>query len=263
MRSITRSVVAGEARLDPAVELVPLPGRGDLLDPVRVRVEDVEGVRVPERLEELAHRLADGLEREAVAVPGLLGGEVVPAECVRAVGVEHLPGDDDVALRLGHLLALGIEDQPEAEAGLVRRAAEQQHRDRQQRVEPAARLVERLADVVGREVLLEPVLVLERRVPLGERHAARSPTTRRSGRARGASRPRTARSAGRPRRRRGDGRRRAGCRRARASPRASPRRRRGRRRRRSARSAAGCPSSARATAPSRRCSRATCRSGRA
>ena len=56
----------------------------------------------------------------------------------------------------------------------VRRAlVEQQRRDRDQRVEPAARLVDRLADVVGREVALEVLLVLERRMVLGERHAAR------------------------------------------------------------------------------------------
>ena len=88
---------------------------------VEVRVLDVERVRVPERLEELAHRLADRLEREAVAVPGLLRGEVVPAEGVRAVLAQHVPGHDHVALRLRHLLAVGVEDQAEAEAGPVRR----------------------------------------------------------------------------------------------------------------------------------------------
>ena len=82
-------------------------------------------------------------------------------------------GGDDVAERLRHLLALGVGDVPEAEHGLVGRPVEQQRRDGDQRVEPAARLVDRLADVVGGEALLEDVLVLERRVVLGERHAAR------------------------------------------------------------------------------------------
>ena len=76
-------------------------------------------------------------------------------------------------LRLRHLLALGVEDQAEADDVLVRRAVEQQRRDREQRVEPAARLVERLADEVGGEARLEVLLVLERRVILGERHRAR------------------------------------------------------------------------------------------
>ena len=130
---------------------------------------------VPQRLDELAHRLADRVEREAVAVPGLLGGEVVPAQGVRAVGVEHVPRHHHVAARLGHLLPLGVGDQAQAEHRLERGAAEQQRRDRQQRVEPAARLVQRLADVVGGEPLLEALAVLERRVPLRERHAAGVP----------------------------------------------------------------------------------------
>ncbi len=52
-------------------------------------------------------------------------------------------------------------------------SVEQQRRDRDQRVEPAARLVDRLADVVGGERRAEQLLVLERRVALGERHRAR------------------------------------------------------------------------------------------
>ena len=42
-----------------------------------------------------------------------------------------------------------------------------------QRVEPAAGLVDVLDDEVGRVVLVEPLLVLERVVHLGERHRAR------------------------------------------------------------------------------------------
>ena len=59
-------------------------------------------------------RLADRLGREQVAVPRLLGGEEVPAERVGAVAVDDLPRHDDVAERLGHLLALGIGDVAEA-----------------------------------------------------------------------------------------------------------------------------------------------------
>ena len=49
---------------------------------------------------------------------------------------------------------------------------EEQGRLGQQRVEPAAGLVLGLADVVGREALLELLLVLERVVELGEGHRA-------------------------------------------------------------------------------------------
>ena len=120
-----------------------------------VGVEDPERVGVPEREEELAHRLADRLDREAVAGPGLLGGQVVPAEGVGAVGGDHVPGLDHVAAALRHLLALGVEDQAEADAVAVARGVEEQGRLGEQRVEPAAGLVDRLADVVGREALLE------------------------------------------------------------------------------------------------------------
>ena len=137
-----------------------------------VRVEDPERVGVPEGEEELADRLADRLDREAVAGPGLLGGQVVPAEGVGAVGVEHVPGVDDVAAALRHLLPLGVEDQAEADAVAVARGVEQQGRLGEQRVEPAAGLVLGLADVVGREALLELLLVLERVVELREGHRA-------------------------------------------------------------------------------------------
>ncbi len=137
-----------------------------------VGVENPEGVGVPERQQELAHRLADRLDREAVAGPGLLGRQVVPAEGVGAVGGDHVPGVDDVAAALRHLLALGVEDQAEADAVAEARLAEQQRRLGQQRVEPAAGLVLGLADVVGREALGKLLLVLERVVELRERHRA-------------------------------------------------------------------------------------------
>ncbi len=139
----------------------------------QVRVGDPERVGVPERQQELAHRLADGVDVEAVARPRLLRGEVVPAERVRAVAVDHLPGIDDVAAALRHLLALGVEDQAQADAVAEARGVEQQRRLGEQRVEPAAGLVDRLADVVGGEALLEQLLVLERVVELRPGHRAR------------------------------------------------------------------------------------------
>ena len=160
-----------QARERPAVELRRRPGR--LLHVVDVGVEDVEAVRVPELQQELAHGLADRLRGEQVAVPRLLGGQVVPAERVGAVLVDDVPGHDDVAQRLRHLLALRVGDVAEAEHRAVGRLVEEQRGDRDQGVEPAARLVDRLADVVRGEGLLEARLALERRVALGERHRAR------------------------------------------------------------------------------------------
>ncbi len=41
------------------------------------------------------------------------------------------------------------------------------------RIEPAARLIHRLTDVIGRELRFKFFLVLERIVPLGDRHGTR------------------------------------------------------------------------------------------
>ena len=164
-----------QARQRPAVEVGQLDGldtarRRDL---VGVRVQHVEAVRVPELQQELANGLLDRRHRHPPAVPGLLGGEQVPAHRVGAVGVQHLPRLDRVAPALGHLQALLVEDQPEAEDVAIRGATEQQRRDGQHRVEPAAGLIQRLADEVGGEPLLEVGLVVMRGAVLGERHRAR------------------------------------------------------------------------------------------
>ena len=154
---------------------LPRSRRGGGLELIRrgARVEGVEEVGRPQLLQEQAHPLPDRLQREAVAVPGLLGGEEVPAEGVGAEGIENVPGLHRVALGLGHLLTLLIEDQPEAHHVPVRRRALQQDGDRQQRVEPAARLILRLADEVRGKALRELAQVLERVVVLGEGHRAR------------------------------------------------------------------------------------------
>ncbi len=88
------------------------------------------------------------------------------------MGGDHVPGIDDVAFALRHLLALGVEDQAEADAVAIAGGVEEQGRLGEQGVEPAAGLVDRLADVVGGEALREQLLVLERVVELGEGHRA-------------------------------------------------------------------------------------------
>ena len=148
-------------------------GSGLAVDSVRVGVQDVEAVRVPQLEQELPHGLGDRVERGPVAVPGLLGREQVPAQRVGPVAVDHLLRRDRVPERLRHLAALVVEDQAEAHHVSVGRAVEQQRRDGDQRVEPAARLVERLADEVGGEVLLEQLRALVGGVVLRERHRAR------------------------------------------------------------------------------------------
>ena len=86
----------------------------------------------------------------------------------------------DVAAALRHLLAVLVQEQREADDVAVRRAVEHERVDREQGVEPAAGLVDRLADEVGGEAALERVLVLERVVQRRGGHRARSRTTRRA-----------------------------------------------------------------------------------
>ena len=79
---------------------------------------------------------------------------------------------EDVAEVLAHLAAVLVEDVAEADDVLVRRLVEHQRADRHERVEPAAGLVDRLADELGRVRRREGVLAARRvRIaPLGERH---------------------------------------------------------------------------------------------
>ena len=84
--------------------------------------------------------------------------------------VEHAVHVRVVAQVLGHLLAVGAEHDAVADHVLERRAVEQGGRHDVQQVEPAAGLADVFHDVVGREVLLELLLVLERVVELRERH---------------------------------------------------------------------------------------------
>ena len=233
---------------------------------LRVCVQHPERVGVPEGEQELAHRLAHRLDREAVSGPGLLGGQVVPAEGIGAVGVDHLPGLDHVAPALRHLLTLGVEDQAEADAVAVAGVVEEQGRLGEQGVEPAAGLVDRLADEVGGEALLELRPAPRTGSGTGQRASRRCRTRCRS--------PSSTRRISPPQSSQveddivdvgavevvGDlapGATRAARRPSRCS---RPRRSRGPC---SARSAAASPSSDRGRAPSRRCSPAICRSGRA
>src|SRR5438270_10187604 len=74
---------------------------------------------------------------------------------------------------LAHLAALLVEDVAETEHGFVRRPVEHQRADRHQRVEPSARLVDRLTDELRGITALELLSVAMWRSPLREGHRAR------------------------------------------------------------------------------------------
>ena len=166
-----------EARERPAVHLAALGhGRRRVAGREAVGQRCVGGeerVGVPQGEQEATAGLVNHVEAEAERIPRALRGEQIPAEGVGAGVVEHRPGLHHVALALAHLLALAIEDEPQAHHVAVGRLVEQQRALGQQRVEPAAGLVERLAHEVGGEPAGQPVLALEGVVVLRERHGAR------------------------------------------------------------------------------------------
>ena len=139
---------------------------------IQVGIGHKERVHVPQREREGADDLADQVNGEAPFVAWRRGRVQIPAEGIGAVHLDHIPRIHDIAEALGHLLAFAIQDQAEAEDVLIRNGIHQQGADGVQRVEPAARLIHGLADVVRRELGLELLLVLERIVPLREGHGA-------------------------------------------------------------------------------------------
>ena len=143
---------------------------------VRVGVQGEERVRVPDRVDDQAHHLADvgGVGRDAqVAAAQDRRRHQVPAERVGAEGGHHLFGVRVVAQLLGELAALVVQHDSVADDVGEGRSIEQGHRQDVQRVEPAAGLGDVLDDEVGGGVLLEPFTVLERVVHLGEGHGTR------------------------------------------------------------------------------------------
>ena len=139
---------------------------------VDVGIQNEESVRVPQGGEELALALLHRLGVEAVGQPrGGIGVEI-PANGVRTVGGERFEGIDRVPFGFGHLLPVFILHMAEDDDIAVRGLVEQQGGDRQQGIEPAAGLIHRFGNEIGRELLLEQLLVFKRIMVLGEGHGA-------------------------------------------------------------------------------------------
>ena len=139
----------------------------------RVRVQHQERDRVPVGQQHLAHDLVEHRRPDPALPPRRAGRREEPAHRVRAVPVHQPHRLHHVAEVLGHLAPLLVDDVPQAHHVLVRRMAEHQGADRHQRVEPAAGLVDRLADELRRVRLLELTQVPQRRAVLRERHRSR------------------------------------------------------------------------------------------
>ena len=166
---------AMQQRERPAVDLGTL-GERDVLgqvDAIELRVHHEERVGVPPGVDEPGRHSAHEVDGDALLRLRRDPARQVPAQGVGADVVEDVVGVDDVADRLRHLLAVLVHDVGEADAVAVRDAVRHERRDGVQRVEPAAGLVDGLADVVGGEAALEQLPVLERVVELGVGHGAR------------------------------------------------------------------------------------------
>ena len=139
---------------------------------VNVGIEDKEGIGVPQRAHEFALTLLHGLAVEAVREPGGGVGVEIPADGVGAVGLQRLKRIDGVALGFGHFLPVFVLHMAEDDDIFKRRLVEQQRRNGQQRVEPAAGLIHGLGDEVGGELLFKQLLVFKGIVVLGKGHRA-------------------------------------------------------------------------------------------
>ena len=86
---------------------------------VKTRVEHEEAVRIPERVDERARDIGNDVDGDSFLYVGRQAREEMPAQCVGANGVEHVVRIDDIAQRLGHLLAVFVDDMAQADAILV------------------------------------------------------------------------------------------------------------------------------------------------
>lgn len=106
----------------------------------------------------------------AAGLPGRAGGEHEPPHGVGAVLVHERDRLEHVAEVLAHLAAILVEDVAEADDVLVGAVVEDQGADRHQRVEPAAGLIDRLADEVGGVARVECLAPSMGVAPLREWH---------------------------------------------------------------------------------------------
>ncbi len=263
-------------RLDRRIRLGRVPPE------VRVLREDA-AVHVLERAQESPRLLGEQLLVEAARHPhGARRHEKEPSG-IGAVARHDFPRVDDVADALRHLLAFGVEHlvvhddravrrrdvrervRAARGPGVVRQRVAEPGRDRQQRVEPPARLIDALGDEIGRETV--PRSCRGSRTDSATARTTSSPsrTRCRSPRTRGASsrriRPRRIATCSDRRSACADRNRTSGARRiARSDPRTTRCTRRATLRGRRSRPAAAYPSSGRARSSSRCCSTATRRS---
>ena len=143
---------------------------------VDVRVTAEERVRVPDRVHDQTHDIAHVrrvLRDLQVAAAEDRRTHQVPAERIGTDRLHDLDGVGVVAELLRQLAALAVEHHAVAHDVAEGVAVEQRDRQHVHGVEPAAGLSDVFDDEVRRAVGVEPLLVLEGVVHLGEGHRAR------------------------------------------------------------------------------------------
>ncbi len=150
-------------------------GRGGLrrrLPPSRAGVQGLERDDVPVGQQRLADDVLDRGVPDSTTLPGRASGGHEPADGIGAVRVHQTDRFQHVAEVLGHLASLLVLDVAEADDVSVGGRAHDQGSDGHQRVEPAAGLVDGLADEVGGVTPVEHLGAPGGMgiAPLGERH---------------------------------------------------------------------------------------------
>ena len=136
-------------------------------------VQGLERHRVPVRQQRLAHNFFDGGVTNATCLPRRTAGKHEPAHRVGAVLIHQRNRLEHIAKMLRHLATLLVKDVAEADDVLVRGSIEYECADGHQRVEPAAGLIDCLADEVRWVHRLEVDIRAMRITELRKRHRTR------------------------------------------------------------------------------------------
>ena len=142
---------------------------GDI-DFVQARIKREKCIGVPECIDEGACYFSNDIDGDTFLNFRRKTGQKIPSQRVCTNVIEHVVGVDDVAQRLGHFLAVFVDNMTQADTVAVGHTVGDQRCNGVQAVEPAACLVNRFADVFGWEMPAKRLLVLEWIVPLGIRH---------------------------------------------------------------------------------------------
>ncbi len=139
---------------------------------INVRIQHKECISVPQGSHEFALSFLHGLSVEPVGQPGRAVDVEIPADRVRAVGLQRIKRIHRISFGLAHLLPVLILHMAENDDIFIRRFIKQQGGFRQQGIEPSAGLVHRLGDELRRELTLEQFFIFKRIMVLGKRHGS-------------------------------------------------------------------------------------------